>query len=236
MSLPNFLRAKYKLHEEFMLKILHGLFVSKVAPYLAFKGGTLAYFCYDLERYSTDIDLDLLDHHYEEEVKTEITALLSRIGEIKNMTLGKDLHRWIFRYDEKSTNIKVELNKRDLTGNTYEYKTIYGQKIYCIDAETMVTNKLIALGSRRYNRDLFDTHFFRKKGFDYKEEIVLLRTGISLNVYLSYLIEELPKHYASNMILADGMGDVLTDPQKLWVKAHLVDETIQLLESYLKKR
>ena len=31
------------------------------------------------------------------------------------MTQGRDLHRRIFRYDDKSTNIKVELNKRDLS-------------------------------------------------------------------------------------------------------------------------
>lgn len=218
-----------------MIQILHELFQSKLSPYLAFKGQTLAYFCYDLERYSTDIDLNLLDHRYEEEVKSGITAILSRIGEIKNMTLGKDLHRWIFRYDERDSNIKVELNKRDLTGNIYEYQKICGQNIYCMDAKSMVSNKLVALGNRRYNRDLFDTHFFREKGFDYKEEIVLMRTAISLSTYLSYLIEELPKHYASNMILADGMGDVLTNLQKLWVKSDLMNETIQLLQHYLKK-
>lgn len=235
MQSQNFLADRYKLHEQFMLKILHGLFSTTVAPYLAFKGGTLAYFCYDLERYSTDIDLDLLDHRYEEAVKSEITALLSRIGEIKNMTLGRELHRWIFRYDEKSPNIKVELNKRELTGNTYEYQTIFGQDIYCMDALTMVTNKLLALGNRRYNRDLFDTYFFRKKGFEYKEEIILARSGMALSDYLKFLIKELPKHYASNTILADGMWDVLTDTQKLRVKKHLVPETLTLLDQYLQK-
>ncbi|MFC2696336.1 MAG: nucleotidyl transferase AbiEii/AbiGii toxin family protein [Candidatus Absconditicoccaceae bacterium] len=235
MQSQNFLADRYKLHEQFMLKILHGLFSTKVAPYLAFKGGTLAYFCYDLERYSTDIDLDLLDHSREEEVKSEIIALLSRIGEIKNITLGRDLHRWIFRYDEKSPNIKVELNKRELTGNSYEYQTIFGQDIYCVDALTMVTNKFLALGNRRYNRDLFDTHFFRKKGFEYKEEIIFARSGMSLPDYIEFLIKELPKHYASNTILADGMGDVLTDTQKLRVKKHLATETIALLDQYLQK-
>jgi len=148
------------------------------------------------------------------------------------MTLGRDLHRWIFRYNTKGLNIKVELNKRDLTGNTYEYKEIQGQKIYCMDTETMVTNKLLALGERRYNRDLFDVHFFRKKGFDYKEEIIKRRKNLTLKEYLSYLLEELPHHYANNTILADGMGDVLTDEQKLRVKSHLLEETIQLLQEY----
>lgn len=119
-----FLSPKYKTHEEFLIKILHELFSSPVAPYLAFKGGTLAYFAYNLDRYSTDIDLDLLDHTYEQEVMDIITVLLSRISEIKLYTRGKDLHRRIFRYDSQSTNIKIELNKRDLSHNKYEIKTI----------------------------------------------------------------------------------------------------------------
>lgn len=236
MPSKNFSSPKYKIHEEFMIKILHGLFQSSIAPYLAFKGGTLAYFCYDLERYSTDIDLDLLDHRYEEEVKTEITALLSRIGEIKNITLGKELHRWIFRYDEQSANIKVELNKRDLTGNTYEYKEIFGQQIYCMDAMTMVSNKLVALGNRRYNRDLFDTYFFRKQGFEYNAEVISLRTGKPIELYIQELIKEIPKHYTANTILSDGMGDVLTDQKKKWVKTHLVSDTIKLLQNYLDQK
>jgi hypothetical protein len=39
----------------------------------------LAYLCYDLDRYSTDIDLDLLNHDAEKEVIDEITSLLANI-------------------------------------------------------------------------------------------------------------------------------------------------------------
>ena len=216
-----------------MINILHGLFSSSVAPYLAFKGGTLAYFCYDLDRYSTDIDLDLLDHTYEQAVMDEITSLLSRLGDIKNTTLGADLHRWIFRYDLQSTNIKVELNKRDLTHNQYEIKHIQGMDIRCMDTSSMVSNKLLALGDRRYNRDLYDTHFFRVQGYEYDESIIQARSGKTVKELITHIIQELPNHYAENTILADGMGDVLTDPQKIRVKNHLVTETTKLLQLYL---
>lgn len=216
-----------------MIKIIHWLFASSVAPYLAFKGGTLAYFCYDLDRYSTDIDMDLLDHSYEEQVMTEMTALLSRLGDIKNTTLWSDLHRWIFRYDQQSTNIKVELNKRDLTHNHYETKNIHGQDIVCMDTTSMVTNKLLALHARWYNRDLYDTHFFRIKGYDYDEQIIKSRTGKTTKDLISKIIQDLPNHYAHNTILADGMGDVLTDAQKPRVKAHLATDTVRLLQLYL---
>lgn len=216
-----------------MIKILHWLFSSSVSPYLAFKGGTLAYFCYDLDRYSTDIDLDLLDHSYEQAVMDEITSLLSRLGDIKNTTLGADLHRWIFRYDLQSTNIKVELNKRDLTHNQYEIRPIHGMDIHCMDTSSMVSNKLLALGDRRYNRDLYDTYFFRVQGYEYDERIIQARSGKTVRELITHIIKELPDHYAENTILADGMGDVLTDTQKSRVKTHLVPETTKLLQLYL---
>lgn len=232
----NLSESKYKTHSEYITKIIQGLFSSNISEYIAFKWWTLAYLCYDLDRYSTDIDLDLLNHDAEKDVMDKITSLLSNIWEIKNMTKGRDLHRWIFRYDDKSTNIKVELNKRDLSWNTYEYRQIFWQNIYCMDKETMTTNKLIALWDRRYNRDLFDTYFFRKQWFEYKEEIINKRTWYSLVDYINYLIKELPNHYRINTILADGMWDVLTDQQKIWVKEHLLEETIKVLQEYVNNK
>jgi hypothetical protein len=102
-----------------------------------------------------------------------------------------------------------------------------------MDATTMVTNKLLALSDRRYNRDLYDTYFFRIQGFEYDGRIISARTGKSIKEFITAIIHQLPNHYAENTILADGMGDVLTDKQKARVKNHLIHETIKLLQLYL---
>ena len=215
-----------------MIKILQWLFRSDIAPYIAFKWGTLAYFHYNLDRYSTDIDLDLLDHRYEKEVMETIVALLSKVWEIKLYTLWKDLHRWIFRYDLQSTNIKVELNKRETSYNKYEIVPIHWVDMQCMDTKTMVTNKLLALRDRRYNRDVYDTWFFRIQHYEYDEQIIKARTGKSLIDIIKEIIELLPEQYSENTILG-GMWDVLTDAQKPRVKSSLVTETIKLLQQYL---
>lgn len=98
-------------HKEFMFKILIRIFQSPLKDVLAFKGGTLAFLCYGLPRFSTDIDLDLLDYSKESDLLEIMQDILEDIGEIKNMTLGKELHRWIFRYDPSAMNIKVEAIK-----------------------------------------------------------------------------------------------------------------------------
>jgi hypothetical protein len=54
--------------------------------------------------------------------------------------------------------------------------------------------------------------------------------------YINYLLQELPNHYQVNTILADGMGDVLTDQQKIWVKEHLLEETIKILQEYVNNK
>lgn len=51
-----------------MKRILSLLFSSPYKDILWFKGGTLAYLCYDLDRFSTDIDIDILDLNLEEEI------------------------------------------------------------------------------------------------------------------------------------------------------------------------
>ena len=68
----------------------------------------------------------------------------------------------------------------------------------------MVTNKLLALRDRRYNRDVYDTWFFRTKHYEYDEQIIKARTGKPLIDIIKEIIELLPEQYAENTIL-EGM-------------------------------
>lgn len=68
--------------------------------------------------------MDLLDSTQEARVIEKIKDIIVLYGDVKNETLGKGIHRWILSYDEKSLNIKIEINKRIRTHNTYELKNI----------------------------------------------------------------------------------------------------------------
>ena len=49
-------------HRNLLLKILKDIYSdTALGPVLGFKGGTAAYFFYDLPRFSVDLDFDLLD-------------------------------------------------------------------------------------------------------------------------------------------------------------------------------
>jgi predicted nucleotidyltransferase component of viral defense system len=55
----------------------------KSSPVLGFKGGTAAYLFYGLERFSTDLDFDLLSSDKEDFIFETINNILARYGTIK---------------------------------------------------------------------------------------------------------------------------------------------------------
>ena len=214
-----------ELHEQHMKIILKELFSSEIGKYLAFKWGTLTYFVHGLDRFSTDLDLDILDISKEQEIIQKVKEVLLRLGDVKNETLGKTIHRWIFRYDTDSMNIKVELNKRVRENNNYELQTIDWEKILCMSLDCIFSNKLVALSERLYNRDLYDVWYFLEKGSKLNEKLIYERTWQTKDTFVESLLEQLPKHFQENSIL-EGLGEVLTEKQKVRAKKFLLDETI----------
>lgn len=212
-----------------MKKILADIFSHEMGKFLAFKGGTLTYLVHRLDRFSTDIDLDLLDDVQEGSIVDAIREILPLHGEIKNETIGKTLHRRIFRYDERSMNIKIELNKRRWKHNTYESISLDGALITSMTPDCIFANKLVALSERFANRDLYDVYFFLRERFPINESLIIERTGLPLKKFLQKLVKELPKHFKENSVLS-GLGEVLDEKQKSWVKKHLLDEVVSLLK------
>ncbi len=120
--------------------------------------------------------MDIIDIDQEIVIVQYMKELLIKFGDIKNETLGKTLHRWIFRYDEKSMNIKIELNKRIWTNNTYELQNIDNILISCMTPDCIFANKLVALSERFVNRDLYDVYFFFHEHFPINEALIIERT------------------------------------------------------------
>ena len=221
----------YAIHEKYMKKIIKDIFSHEIGKSLWFKGGTLVYLVHHLDRFSTDVDLDLLDSKQEQEVIETMRNILPIHGEIKNKTLGKTIHRRILRYDEKSMNIKIELNKRVWTNNTYEPQYIDGIAIQCMTPDCIFANKLVALSERWYPRDLYDVYFFFCKNFSINEMLITERTWLSLKDFFHKLNKDLPIHFTETNILI-GLGEVLTDQQKIWSKANLLKEVQQILNAF----
>ena len=51
-----------EIHRNYLVRILKDIYSNPViSPILGFKGGTAVYLLYGLDRFSVDIDLDLID-------------------------------------------------------------------------------------------------------------------------------------------------------------------------------
>ena len=210
---------------------------SNLAPVLGFKGGTAAMLFYELPRLSVDLDFDLvaLDKDSSDKIDGVIdsmTKLLTAKYTIKDQSKKFNTLFWLVSYGEGLTNIKIEISTRENPYNHYELKSFYGVKVMVLDIKDMIAHKMVAAMQRRSaaNRDLFDIHFFLKTKFagEVNYNIIKERTGKTPKKFyrdlLSFVQEIAPKS-----VLA-GLGEILTESQKDWAKAKLIEELQGLIQ------
>ena len=72
------------IHKKILLQLLTDIYKDKaVGPFLGFKGGTAAYLFYGLDRFSVDLDFDLIDEKKEDQVFKGIKEIIEKYGTVK---------------------------------------------------------------------------------------------------------------------------------------------------------
>ncbi len=216
----------YSKHKNILLQILKDIYSdTSISPYLGFKGGTAALMFYDLPRNSVDLDFDLLDETKETEVFEKINKIISAYGKITDSYMQRFNLRNVISYDPKAQNIKVEVNRRKF-GSKYEVKNLLGISMLVMVQEDMFAHKLMAMLERigKTSRDIFDVQYFAKNNWPINRKIVEERSGMSFKEALAKCIEMLEK--MDNKHILDGLGELLTDPQKDSARAKLKSDTI----------
>jgi predicted nucleotidyltransferase component of viral defense system len=226
----------HSIHRNILIKILKDVYSHPTtAPLLGFKGGTAAYLFYDLPRFSVDLDFDLFEADKEDLVFTTVLDILHSYGVVKEAHNKRFSLLYILSYDGKTTgaqNVKVEINKRTF-GSEYEVKSYLGISMSVMIMRDMLAHKLVAMTERlgTTNRDIFDVWFFLQNNWPINREIVERRTRLPFADFLQHCIEKL--EVMSNQNLLAGMGELLDQKQKSWVKEKLRTETIFLLQLLL---
>lgn len=218
---------KYK---NILLQILKDIYSdTTISPFLGFKGGTAAYMFYDLDRFSVDLDFDLLDEAKEEMVFSGIEKIIKNYGKIKESRKKRFNLFFLLSYEEKAQNIRVEVNRRAF-GSQYELKTYLGISMLVMKKEDMFAHKLMAMYERmgRTSRDIYDAWVFLKNNWPINKKIVEERSGMALKELLEKCVV-LSEKIESRNILA-GMGELLDEKQKTWAKANLKKDVLFLLK------
>lgn len=220
----------YSKHKSILLQILKDIYTdTALSPYLGFKGGTAALLFYGLERNSVDLDFDLLDDTKETEVFDGIQKIIAAYGKVELSRVKRFNLLNVLSYAPGAQKIKVEVNRRNF-GSKYEVKTLLGISMNVMTKEDMLANKLMAMYERvgKTSRDVFDVYFFYKQGWDIDKALVERRAGMPFSQVLEKCIELLEK--VENRHIIDGLGELLTEPQKDWARIKLRSETIFLLK------
>lgn len=222
--------AKEK-HKQIMIKLLLAIFKDDILwKKLIFKWWTALYLFYNLDRFSTDLDFDLIS----EEVNNEIIILrlntiLSKFGTVKDLRIKKYTIFWLLSYWEIDHNIKIEISKRWLSWD-FESKILFWKNVLIMKLADMTANKLIALTNRNKlaNRDIYDIYFIFDNNFPINYDLIEKSTWYKYKEFIQITIDFLQK-LPKNFNILDWLWLVLSEEKKIFVKKSLIQDTINYL-------
>ncbi|MFA6923067.1 MAG: nucleotidyl transferase AbiEii/AbiGii toxin family protein [Bacteroidales bacterium] len=220
-------------HKFFIVQILKDIYADiELANNLGFKGGTALMLFYDLPRFSVDIDFNLLDLSKSNLIYEKLRKILLKYGRIKKDEAKKHFGLIIvLDYGENERNLKVEIFNRQFD-DKYEMKDFLGIKMKVMNQSDMFAHKLCALLDRNMlaNRDIFDCWYFMQNRTPVNKKIVGFRTKTNLISYFNKCIKAIEKKKENNLL--NGLGELMDENMKYFVRKKLKSEVIALLKIY----
>lgn len=187
-------------------------------------------FFHNLNRFSTDLDFNILVPEKLDMVYDKVRAILTRFGKIDDEAKKQYGPVLVLNYGKGERMLKVEISTRQYP-NHYETRSLAGTDIRVMTMPDMFAHKLCAMGERLSPRDVFDVFFFLQNHTEINAEIVQLRTGMCVSEYASLCAQHV--RGTSPKLLMQGLGEVLNDMKsKAFVKNKLIDDTYSALELF----
>lgn len=242
MLLP---RKQDVIHKAWLLRLLTAICEnSLLSKKLGFKGGTCAAMRGFLNRFSVDLDFDLLAEEKEiPDIRSALEGIFIDLGlEIKDQS--EKVPQYFLKYStqnprERNT-IKIDISFPTPKSNDYEKVRLLeiDRVMQCQTLETLVANKLITLIARHERtgkvagRDVFDIHHFLWNGYPYKKEVILEQRKESLSGFFQKLIDFVEK-YVTNTLIDQDLNPLLPKSEFQKIRKVLKQETINLLRAEL---
>lgn len=221
------------LHKAVLIDVLKGIYAdSEIRNTLGLKGGTAAMLFYQLPRFSVDLDFDLLEPKKKNEVFTRLKEILPKYGKVDQVQEKHYTLFFLIDYKKGERNLKVEISKRPVRLQ-YTVKSYLGIPMLVIKEDDMTASKLAALITRKRfaNRDMFDAWFFLANHWSVNEITLKEQTGLSFTQALRKARRRILNIQKKEIL--SGLGDLLDNKQKSWVKDKLKDELLFQLRLYL---
>ncbi len=200
------------LQEKFELEVLDKLKSGRFLDYLIFTGGTMLRVCYELNRFSVDLDFWLFKKIEVEDFFNKLKSFLHNYYEIKDAE--NKYYTILFEIKAKTypRNLKIEIRK-EIKNIQTEFAIAYSKYsniqvlVRTPTLKEVMKNKIETFLSRGEIRDVFDIEFLVKKGIEIDAEkeklqkMVKMIKGLSRKDYSvklgSILEPEFRKYYVN---------------------------------------
>lgn len=215
-----------------MIQILKDLYSDfELANCLGFKGGTSLYFFHNLNRFSVDLDFNLLDTGKENSVYSKLRKIVLKYGKIDDEAQKFFGIIIVLNYGAGERNLKIEVSQRQ-SECRYEIRNLMGFNVRVMVEPDMFANKLCALLDRTAlaNRDIFDCWFFMQKRTPINTAIVEKRMQKPFTDYVQDCISAIDKMPTTSLL--NGLGELVSPDLKSFVKSKLKNEFLTLLRFY----
>ena len=219
-------------HKSYMVNILRDIYSDlELANYLGFKGGTALLLFYGLSRFSVDLDFNLLKAEKENYVYQKLHDILLKYGKIDDEASKFFGPVLVLNYGSGERNLKLEISNRQ-DDSRYEVKPFMGINMLVMTAADMFANKLCALLSRKelVNRDIFDCWFFMENRMPFNRNLLESKVKMPFADYMQECINML--NNLPDKGLLNGIGDLLDNKMKTFVRNKLRSDTIFLFNLY----
>ena len=239
------LRPEDAIHKSYLNRLLIEIADNPhLSQELAFKGGTCASMLGFLDRFSIDLDFDLLQKTDEAIIRKELRNIINHL----NLTIKRefdDVLMFQIQYPNalnKRNSIKISVNSFVVKANKYkvQYFPEIDRLINSQTIETMFANKLVTVMDR-YNlhhtiagRDIYDIHHFFVNGYSYLGPVIKERTGDDPSNYFKKLIKFIRKNINQTIINED-LNTLLSHRQFQGIRRVLIPETLNILTNELKQ-
>jgi len=223
---------KVELHKVVMVNILRHVYEDKILQTsLGFKGGTAVLLFYNLPRFSIDLDFDLLKLEQKTLVFERIGKVLTRLGQLKEQREKRQTLFFLLNYEKGQRNIKVEVSLR-ADPVPYQPKNYLGISMLVMGKKEMFAAKLAAYLTRKKlaTRDMYDLWYFCSQSWSINPQLLQAKTGFTLKAALQKAIVKTKT--IKEKALLSGLGELLDNKQKDWVRTKLKKELIFQLQLY----
>lgn len=237
-------RKKEAVHKMQLYRLLSHLVDDPVLNQrLFFKGGTAAAMLGWLDRFSVDLDFDVVTDFDKRRIDKSLKQIFKKLGfQIKDES--KRALQFFLRYEARPgyrSSLKLEILPMASKANKYRpaYLPEIDRYVVCQTKKTMVANKLVALTDRYKKRktiagrDVYDIFYFLSQGFGYEKAVIEDRTRMKVKEYLKSLTGFVEKK-VTNKIINQDLNYLLTLKRFNQIRKTLKQETIWLLKQEIK--